>query len=126
MISPPSGSVCAVSIRIVVDLPAPLGPSRPKQTPRRHLEVEAVDRGDLSVALDRAADRYRGAAHAAEHTAVAAGTRALPAPVARSRALTPAGRGVDLRRRRRCCEHRGAGNHLRWARAGRALHHVPE
>src|SRR6185437_14758269 len=30
---PSSASVWAVSIRIVVDLPAPLGPSSPKQTP---------------------------------------------------------------------------------------------
>src|SRR3954447_2149695 len=32
-ISPSSGSACAVSSFIVVDLPAPLGPSRPTQVP---------------------------------------------------------------------------------------------
>jgi hypothetical protein len=34
----------------------------------RHLEVEPVDGGDLAVALDRAADRYRQLLHAPEHT----------------------------------------------------------
>ena len=44
-----------VSIRIVVDLPAPFGPSRPRQIPGGHVEVEAVDRRDLAEALNDAA-----------------------------------------------------------------------
>ena len=36
---------------MVVVLPAPFGPSRPKHSPRLHLEVEAIDRHDVVVAL---------------------------------------------------------------------------
>ena len=41
---------------MVVVLPAPLGPSRPKHSPRRDLEVEAVDGEHVGrVALHQAA-----------------------------------------------------------------------
>ena len=48
---------------MVVVLPAPLGPSRPKHSPRAHLEVEAVDRHDVAVALDQRAAGDGGVAH---------------------------------------------------------------
>ena len=48
VISPASASACAVSIRIVVDLPAPFGPSRPKHTPA------GTSRSRPSTADDRA------------------------------------------------------------------------
>ena len=54
-ISPSSAIACAVSMRIVVDLPAPLGPSRPTHVPVGHVEVEAVDGGDRAEAFDDAA-----------------------------------------------------------------------
>ena len=41
---------------MVVVLPAPLGPSRPKHSPRRIVEVEPVDGGDVAVALAQPAD----------------------------------------------------------------------
>ena len=53
--SPSSAIDWAVSRRIVVDLPAPFGPSRPTQVPSGHVEVEAVDGRDRAVALDDAA-----------------------------------------------------------------------
>ena len=40
----------------MVVLPAPFGPSRPKTSPARDLEIDAVDGGDVAVALDQAAD----------------------------------------------------------------------
>ena len=44
--SPSSAIACAVSSRIVVDLPAPFGPEQPDARAVRHVEVEPVDRGD--------------------------------------------------------------------------------
>ena len=38
--SPSSAIACAVSRRMVVDLPAPFGPSSPTQVPDRHVEIE--------------------------------------------------------------------------------------
>ena len=49
--SPPSGSISPRHRRSVVVLPAPLGPSRPKHSPRRELEVDAGDHFVLAVAL---------------------------------------------------------------------------
>ena len=43
-------------ISMVVVLPAPLGPSSPKQHPFGHLEGDAVDRRDGGVLLDEIAD----------------------------------------------------------------------
>ena len=43
---------------MVVVLPAPFGPSRPKHSPARHLEVEAVDGDDVAVALDDPRQRW--------------------------------------------------------------------
>ena len=51
---PAVGGVRPSIISSVVVLPAPLGPSRPKQMPRRHLEVDAVDGLDVAVVLDEA------------------------------------------------------------------------
>ena len=45
------GAIVVVSIPIVVDLPAPLGPSRPNTSPARDLEVDPLDR--LDAARDR-------------------------------------------------------------------------
>ena len=61
-IDPSVAIVWAVNIRIVVDLPAPLGPSSPKQSAVRHRQVEMVDGGQLTEALDDGAqfDRRRG------------------------------------------------------------------
>ena len=44
---------------MVVVLPAPFGPSRPKHSPALHLEIEAVDRDDVAVALDEPAAPQR-------------------------------------------------------------------
>ena len=57
---------CAVSIFIVVDLPAPLGPSRPTHVPVGHVEVEAVDGDDVAVVLDDAAQGDREVGHPRE------------------------------------------------------------
>ena len=58
--SPSSAIDCAVRSRIVVDLPAPFGPSRPTHVPVGHVEVEAVDGRDRAVALhDSARDGWR-------------------------------------------------------------------
>ena len=43
---PEVGRVWPVSMRIVVDLPAPFGPSRPRTMPRGTVERETVDCGD--------------------------------------------------------------------------------
>ena len=40
---------------MVVVLPAPLGPSRPKHSPRADLEIEPGDRDDVGEALDQTA-----------------------------------------------------------------------
>ena len=42
-------------IRIVDDLPAPLGPRKPNASPRRDLDVDAVDGGEVAEALHQAA-----------------------------------------------------------------------
>ena len=42
-------------IRIVEDLPAPFGPRNPNASPRRDLDVDAVDRGEVAEALHQAA-----------------------------------------------------------------------
>ena len=39
------------SMRIIVVLPAPLGPRKPKALPRGTLQIDAVDRGTLAEAL---------------------------------------------------------------------------
>ncbi len=44
-----------VSIRTVVDLPAPLGPRNPKISPSGHLEVDAVDGGQVAEATNQPA-----------------------------------------------------------------------
>ncbi len=44
--SPPDGGETAATIRIVEDLPAPLGPRNPKDSPGAHVEVDAADRLD--------------------------------------------------------------------------------
>ena len=59
--SPASGSVSPSQISIVVVLPAPFGPSRPKHSPGRHLEVEAVDGDDVLVGLAQIGDAQGGA-----------------------------------------------------------------
>ncbi len=51
-IEPDVGRACPVSMRIVVDLPAPLGPSSPRTMPRGTVSVEAVDRRDRAELLD--------------------------------------------------------------------------
>ena len=62
--SPASGASRPSRISTVVVLPAPLGPSRPKHSPRAHLEVEPVHGDDVVVALHEpaAADGGRGPA----------------------------------------------------------------
>ena len=54
--SPESGSVRPSQISIVVVLPAPFGPSRPKHSPARHVEVDAVDGDDVLEGLAQLAD----------------------------------------------------------------------
>ena len=54
--SPPSGARRPSRISTVVVLPAPFGPSSPKISPRRDVEVDAVDGLDVAVALGQAAD----------------------------------------------------------------------
>ena len=57
--SPSVGSVSPSSIRIVVVLPAPFCPSSPKILTTAHLEVKAVDRGEVAVLLGQAARHQR-------------------------------------------------------------------
>ena len=59
--SPESGSVRPSQISIVVVLPAPFGPSRPKHSPGRHVEVDAVDGDDVLVGLAQIGDAQGGA-----------------------------------------------------------------
>ena len=42
------------SMRIIVVLPAPLGPRKPKALPRGNVEIDVVDRGALAEALGEA------------------------------------------------------------------------
>ena len=53
---PPVGRTSVQSMLIVVDLPAPFGPRKPKISPARDLELDAPHRLDLVVALDEAVD----------------------------------------------------------------------
>ena len=39
------------TMRIVLDLPAPLGPRKPKASPRRTVDVDAVDGGEVAEPL---------------------------------------------------------------------------
>ena len=55
-ISPPSGSMRPRQQRSVVVLPAPLGPSSPKQSPRRIVKLEAAHHLVVAVALAQAVD----------------------------------------------------------------------
>ena len=57
---PAVGSASVQSILMVVDLPAPLGPRKPKISPGADVERDAVDGGELAVALDEPADLHRG------------------------------------------------------------------
>ena len=50
------GSRSPSRISTVVVLPAPLGPSRPKTSPRADVEVDPVDGDQVAIALDQAAD----------------------------------------------------------------------
>ena len=50
---PASGSRKPVSIFMVVDLPAPLGPRKPSTSPLLDLERDAVDGDDVAEALLR-------------------------------------------------------------------------
>ena len=80
---------------MVVVLPAPFGPSRPKHSPARDLEIEAVDGDDVAVALDepRAArgERRVTAGHRVDRVAGASGgaaSRRQPAqPAGEARVL---------------------------------------
>ena len=65
---PPSGCSSVVSTRTAVVLPAPFGPSSPSTRPDRHLERDALQRFELSEALDEVDDldrvgRGRGLLH---------------------------------------------------------------
>ena len=51
--SPSSGWSSPSHNEIAVDLPAPFGPSTASTSPRAHVEVHAVERDGLAVALDR-------------------------------------------------------------------------
>ena len=58
-------------IRMVLVLPAPFGPRKPKASPGAHVEVDAVDGGEaVRVALRQAAGMDEGglAAHGARHS----------------------------------------------------------
>ena len=70
-------------MRISVDLPEPLGPRQPKISPRRTLQIDAVD-GDAraEAAREPARLRSRPGAHAARVTA-------LPAPSERPPPAAP-------------------------------------
>ena len=50
------------SVRMIVVLPAPLGPRKPNAHAARHLQVDAVERGALAEALGQAGrlDRQLG------------------------------------------------------------------
>ena len=63
--SPPSLRSRPSSTRMVVDLPAPLGPRKPCTSPARDREVEAVEGADVAEGLDQAPDldRMRHRAH---------------------------------------------------------------
>ena len=50
---PEVGRARVVQMLMVVVLPAPLGPSRPKSSPSRTAEVDAIDGGDGLLALRR-------------------------------------------------------------------------
>jgi hypothetical protein len=64
---PPVGRTRVVSTPMVVDLPAPFGPSRPKISPGAHFERDAVERNDLRLSgcFSFAARRATGQAVAA-------------------------------------------------------------
>ena len=49
-IRPALGASKPVSILIVVDLPAPLGPKNPKNCPGSHAQVDAIDGNEFSEA----------------------------------------------------------------------------
>ena len=55
-IAPASGRITPASMRSVVVLPAPSGPTSPKISPRLTDEGEAVDRGDVGEPFDEALD----------------------------------------------------------------------
>lgn len=57
---PPVGSRMPHSMRMVVDLPAPFGPSTPKLSPRRTSNVTSRTATSSPKRLDRAGDRRRG------------------------------------------------------------------
>ena len=65
-IDPEVGGIRPVSMRMVVDFPAPFGPRNPKKQPRGTVEVQAVDRGLAPVDLAEIADfnRRRQTVHA--------------------------------------------------------------
>ena len=51
---PPVGGETQPIMRMVEDLPAPLGPRKPNASPRRDVDVDAVHRGEVAEALDQA------------------------------------------------------------------------
>ena len=48
---PEVGATKPASMRMVVDLPAPLGPRKPSTSPGPHVEADVLDGGDAAVAL---------------------------------------------------------------------------
>ena len=58
--SPPLGGETQPIIRMVEDLPAPLGPRKPNASPGAHLDVDAVDGGEVAEPLDQAAGVDQG------------------------------------------------------------------
>ena len=57
-------------MRMVVVLPAPLGPRNPTSSPGRDLEVDVIDGQDRAVLLDEVVDPDRGIAHGASRGCV--------------------------------------------------------
>ncbi len=60
-ISPESGGISPVSMRMVVDFPAPLGPRKPKKEPARHFQIHAIHGRLQSITLPQAASNDGGA-----------------------------------------------------------------
>ena len=82
-----SGAIVVVSMPIVVDLPAPFGPSRPNTSPAATVEVDALDRLDAAgIGLAKRADLDRTALGCCLH-----GTSASPRRDDESRRPTASG-----------------------------------
>ena len=114
--APAVGGETQPIMRMVEDLPAPLGPRKPNASPGAHLDVDPVDGGEVTESLDQATGVNEGfVGHAGDPTrpadmpaagisrVEAAATSASRSASALSLADQLGGRCDDLRGRRRRC-----------------------